>query len=135
MINLYSPIIFALLLASTSALAQSKSDGGHSMQMEGQAGGSGQMMHGGQPAQGADAEFHDGMMTMQNEMMSKKPSGNPDQDFASTMIVHHRGAVNMAQVELKYGKDPELRKLAQEIIAAQNKEISFMESWQAKNKK
>ena len=68
-------------------------------------------------------------------MMKKKPTGNPDQDFVSMMIVHHRGAVNMAQVELKYGKDPELRKLAQEIIAAQDKEISFMEAWQTKNKK
>ena len=45
------------------------------------------------------------------------------------MIPHHQGAIDMAKVELKYGKDPELKKLAQDIIDAQEKEISFMKDW------
>lgn len=49
------------------------------------------------------------------------------------MIPHHEGAVSMAQVQLKYGKDPELRKMARDIIKAQQKEIAFMKKWQARH--
>ncbi len=65
--------------------------------------------------------------------MSGPYSGDADHDFVSHMIPHHQGAVSMAQVELKYGKDPELRKLARDIIKAQNEEIAFMQQWQAKH--
>ncbi|MGI4815480.1 MAG: CopM family metallochaperone [Janthinobacterium lividum] len=58
-------------------------------------------------------------------------TGNPDQDFVAKMIPHHEGAVGMAEVELKYGKDPALRKLARGIIKAQDSEIAFMKKWQA----
>jgi uncharacterized protein (DUF305 family) len=60
-------------------------------------------------------------------------SGDADEDFVSHMIPHHQGAVDMAQVELKYGKDPEMRKLAKEIIEAQHKEITLMKQWQGKH--
>jgi uncharacterized protein (DUF305 family) len=62
-------------------------------------------------------------------------SGNADVDFAKGMIPHHQGAVEMAAVVLKYGKDPELRKLAREIIKSQQIEIAFMKKWVAKNAK
>jgi uncharacterized protein (DUF305 family) len=62
-------------------------------------------------------------------------TNNADVDFIKGMIPHHVGAVNMANIVLKYGKDPEVRKLAQEIVAAQEKEISFMKKWLEKNKK
>ncbi len=60
-------------------------------------------------------------------------TGDADKDFAAAMIAHHQGAVDMAKVELQYGADPDLRKLAQDIVEAQEKEIAFMRAWQAKH--
>jgi uncharacterized protein (DUF305 family) len=62
-----------------------------------------------------------------------KPTGKPDEDFVRMMIPHHQGAVDMAKVELEYGTDPELRQLASDIVAAQDKEIAQMKAWLAKN--
>lgn len=62
-------------------------------------------------------------------------SGNADADFAKGMIPHHQGAVDMAKIQLQYGKDAELQKFAQGIIAAQEAEIKFMGEWLAKNAK
>jgi uncharacterized protein (DUF305 family) len=64
---------------------------------------------------------------MHHNMASAKRTGDPDHDFASEMIPHHQGAIDMARVELLYGKDPVLRRLAQEIIVSQTQEISVMQ--------
>jgi uncharacterized protein (DUF305 family) len=58
--------------------------------------------------------------------MSIIPSGDPDRDFAAMMIPHHQGAVDMARIELQFGKDPVLRRLAQGIIVEQLQEIEVM---------
>lgn len=65
--------------------------------------------------------------------MDVKPTGNPDRDFVRMMIAHHQGAIDMAKVELKYGKDPEIRRLATAIVVAQEKEIAEMKAWLAKH--
>lgn len=67
-----------------------------------------------------------GMKKMMNNMHSAGYTGNPDVDFLSMMIPHHEGAIEMARLELIYGNDPLVRKLAEDIIAGQRSEVESM---------
>ena len=81
-------------------------------------------------------ELMQGMSQMHQDMMAAAQYKDPDVAFAAGMLPHHIGAVKMAEVELKYGKDPEMRKLAEDIINAQQAEIEQMQKWlKAHNKK
>lgn len=69
---------------------------------------------------------NDAAMTTMMDGMSVKPTGDVDADFTAMMIPHHQGAIDMAQAELRYGHNEQLRRIAQEIIVEQQQEIAAM---------
>ena len=71
------------------------------------------------------------MTRMHDEMMIGMGYNDPDTAFAKGMLGHHRGAVEMAKIELKYGTDEAMRQLAQEVITAQQAEIDVLNKWLA----
>ncbi|HEY0934578.1 MAG TPA: DUF305 domain-containing protein [Trebonia sp.] len=75
------------------------------------------------------------MNKMSQTMGASSMTGDPDRDFVGMMVPHHQGAIDMAKVELKYGKDPVLRRMAADVVAAQEREIAEMKAWQAKHPK
>jgi uncharacterized protein (DUF305 family) len=85
------------------------------------------------------AAFHqqmDSVMTVMDtgmQQMGGVPPTDIDASFAAMMVPHHQGAVDMARLQLLYGKDPELRRLAQSIIAEQQVEIQQMNAWLRKH--
>jgi uncharacterized protein (DUF305 family) len=76
-----------------------------------------------------ETPFIDSMNTSMNKMMdgmNVKTTGNVDRDFVAMMVPHHRGAIDMAVAELRYGHNAQLARLAQEIIVTQQQEIAAM---------
>jgi uncharacterized protein (DUF305 family) len=69
------------------------------------------------------------MAKMHAAMASVEPSGNSDVDFVKLMLPHHQAAIDMARTQLKYGNDPQMRRLAQEVIIDQQSEIELMHLW------
>lgn len=84
------------------------------------------------PTDEAHKEFALGMAQMRADMSAGIQAADIDIAFNCGMIPHHQGAISMARVELKFGTDPENRKLAEEIIKAQEKEIMEMLAWLGK---
>jgi uncharacterized protein (DUF305 family) len=80
----------------------------------------------------AVAAFREANMRM-HAAMDIAYTGDPDRDFALAMIPHHQGAIDMARVVLEFGKDPEIRKLAEEIAEAQEGEIGLLQAWLARH--
>ena len=121
--NMWRIALSALILACSALPALAQMD--HS-----------KMGHGAAPTpkSNSDKEFATAMAKMHKDMAIKY-SGNTDADFVRGMIPHHQGAIDMAKTELKYGKDETLRKLAEEVIKAQESEIAMMKDWLAKNAK
>jgi uncharacterized protein (DUF305 family) len=113
------------LLVSTVALAQTAAPVDHSKMDHSKMGHGAPTKAGDAPStvayKAANGKMHTGM--------DIKFTGDADVDFVKGMIPHHQGAVEMAKIVLKHGKDPELKKLASEIVAAQDKEIAFMQTW------
>ena len=120
-------LALAVVTAGTAAIAQDKPMMDHS-----------KMDHGsvapGAPESPAAKAFIAANAKMHKDM-TMTFSGDADVDFIKGMLPHHQGAVDMAKIVLQHGNDPEVKKLAEEIIKAQNTEIAFMNSWLAKKAK
>lgn len=90
------------------------------------------MKHGGAQAKGDTSPSSlafQGINDKMHKAMSITYTGNADVDFVNGMIPHHEGAVDMAKTVLAFGKDPEVRKLAEAIVKAQEDEIALMREW------
>jgi len=83
---------------------------------------------------GYEKEMMSAHKKMMDDMMAMKSTGDPDKDFAMMMVPHHQGAIDMAKAELRYGKDPQLKKMAHDIIDAQMKEIEEFKKWEEANR-
>lgn len=130
------------VLAGGVGIAHSQHQGmhgqkGHMMKSEDK-GAKGHDSHGGAAAKDNDAASTKAYKAANDKMhtgMAIEFTGDADIDFVKGMIPHHQGAVEMARVVLEHGKDPELRKLAEAIVKAQNDEIAFMTKWLDEKKK
>ena len=76
--------------------------------------------------EGAFLRDNEAAMTRMMNDMATKPTGDIDRDFVAMMAPHHQGAIDMAVIELRYGKNEQLRRIAQEIIVDQMQEIAAM---------
>jgi hypothetical protein len=116
---------------------QAVGDGVNHGVFDGAAGG--EMDHSAHTAPAANEPASTKAFRVANEIMHRgmdiQFTGAADADFVRGMIPHHQGAVDMAKVVLEHGKDPEIRKLAESIVAAQETEIKQMREWLAKNGK
>ena len=94
----------------------------------------GKMMGGGMMMQlkgdsGPSSLAFSGVMGKMQQAMALTYTGNADVDFVKAMIPHHQGAVDMAKTVLAFGKDPEVKKMAESIIKAQEAEIGLLTEW------
>ncbi|MFD2263173.1 DUF305 domain-containing protein [Lacibacterium aquatile] len=91
--------------------------------------------HPASPATAASTQGFQAANAKMHKDMDIAFSGDADVDFMRGMIAHHQGAIDMAKVQLQYGKDPIVRQLSADIIKAQESEIAMMRDWLAKKGK
>lgn len=134
--TIFSILAIASTLMMAPAIAQNAHGPGHQMpQQNTPSGPGGHHDHGAMNMQSmnpAAKAFAEASSKMHKEM-SIQFSGNADVDFARAMIPHHQGAIDMSEIALKHGSDPSVKKLANEIIETQRKEIAQMRAWLQRN--
>lgn len=119
------PVFTVASMLSASAQAQTPHSPSHSAKMP-----MGEMH---KDASGAK-DMKGSMMMGMDEMQKMPMTGDTDKDFAMMMKIHHQQALNMAEMQLKNGKSPEMKAMAKQIIVAQKKEIAQFDKWLAKQK-
>ncbi|MGI4860593.1 MAG: CopM family metallochaperone [Janthinobacterium lividum] len=131
-ISMLAALALAFTLPATAALAQAPSSS-----MSGMSGMSASAPQGASAAAGQDAAPSTAAFQAADKAMMQKMAapytGDTDKDFVAHMMPHHEGAVAMAKIELQYGKDPALKRLAREIVRSQDREVVFMKKWQAQH--
>jgi uncharacterized protein (DUF305 family) len=110
--RLLSAGVFILLVGAAIPVMAQHVPGGHA--------------EGSSPPSSFEGAMHAAMVQMGRTMEAAPVTGDPDKDFLAMMIPHHEGAVEMARLVLLHGRDPLVRKLAEEIIASQQVEITSM---------
>ena len=86
----------------------------------------------GMPMPASHDDMGAAMQKMDRDMAAAPMTGDPDRDFVAMMIPHHQGAIDMARLYLRDGRDPAMRKLAHAIVTDQEREIAVMKAWQAR---
>jgi uncharacterized protein (DUF305 family) len=136
-LNTVAGAALASLLLTGSAFAQSGTEGYPEVCLQADNGTSDQMApHAGMDMSAMDPHQRaamEGMMETDRNMMQGMMADDPDVAFVCGMIAHHQGAIVMAEVELEYGDDEAMKQLAEEIIAAQTREIADMKAWLDEN--
>lgn len=136
----YAAVLSAsLLVFSGSSFAQDRAhkEMNHSrgdMQSPG-----GAMKHSGDPGSPAaggeqgSQELMKSMQESQSKMQSMQMKGKTDHDFAEMMRMHHQAGIKMAEIQMKHGKDPAMKKMAKKIMTSQKKEVKEFDAWLQKN--
>jgi uncharacterized protein (DUF305 family) len=122
-------------MGTMQQMMQGRMGGG--MMGGGTGGQSGQSMPGSSaqatPPSAATKAYMDASERMHGPMMEGIQASDPDVAFVRGMIPHHQAAIDMAKVVLQYGKDPQTRKLAEDVVREQQREITDMQEWLKKN--